>query len=275
MILSFSQEINRFKNRLPFADLVESNNDLRAFIQKEWEEKHGAKNFHFLDLESIKRLQEIKGCIEDFEHPLKDNEDRIEIAKSLTQNIINNLRKLNNPEVANILIEEFINGTEKQLDLIKVKIWAKHSHEPIKNLDELWQDSILDYKILKGHADLLLTDYSIQNALKNPYPEIFYGNDNKSFKLFESFLKQHVVDEYSDIGFIFQRMMKDKLLQKTPHKTFMHWLKDEEFISERCYDKFIEKVGFRSLGKSPSVKRNKHYFFLRNSYFPDFKSESA
>ncbi len=84
---------------------------------------------------------------------------------------------------------------------------------------------------------------------KNPFPQIFTGDDTKTFALFETFTKQHIIDKYIDFSFIFQQMKYNGYISDVKHVKFMNWLKENQYINNKEYSFFIEQNSFRSLKK--------------------------
>lgn len=84
---------------------------------------------------------------------------------------------------------------------------------------------------------------------KNPFPLIFTGDDTKSFTLFDTFTKQHLIDKYIDFSFIFQQMKYNGYISDVKHVKFMNWLKENQYITDKEYSYFIEQNSFRSLKK--------------------------
>lgn len=80
--------------------------------------------------------------------------------------------------------------------------------------------------------------------------------------LFYEYIQKYCIDVYTDISFIFQKMLDEKLIYKTTHKEFMGWLKRENLIKEKDYNEMYEKGFFKSKYKSFSQIRLNHYFKL-------------
>lgn len=91
----------------------------------------------------------------------------------------------------------------------------------------------------------------------NPHSRIF--KDFNSFELFDQYTKKHIIEPYIDYSYLFQRMRKENLILNTTHKNFMYWLFDEKYISEKVYERFIDKENFRSLSKSFADHRINNY----------------
>ncbi|WP_281634599.1 hypothetical protein [Flavobacterium luteolum] len=102
---------------------------------------------------------------------------------------------------------------------------------------------------------------------KNHHPDIFTGNDNKAFNLFDEFAKE-VTDYYQDYSFIFQKMKDENLIGKrVMHKEFMEWLFNNKYINEGCYQLFLDKESFSK--KYDRGMRPTRYYNIRNKFFLD------
>ena len=100
---------------------------------------------------------------------------------------------------------------------------------------------------------------------KNRHPNIFTGNDNKAFNLFDDFTKE-ITDRYQDYSFIFQKMKDENLIiRRVMHKEFMEWLYSNKYINEGCYKIFLDKESFSK--KYDRGMRSTRYYNIKNKYF--------
>ncbi|MBG6109344.1 uncharacterized protein YbaR (Trm112 family) [Flavobacterium sp. CG_9.10] len=102
----------------------------------------------------------------------------------------------------------------------------------------------------------------------NPFPEIFNGDDDKAFNVFNDFAIE-VTDYYLDYSFIFQKMKsKEENLIKSNyrHKSFMNWLLENKFITEKTHNDFFDKETFSS--KADKGMRPTRYYSIKNRHFP-------
>lgn len=97
---------------------------------------------------------------------------------------------------------------------------------------------------------------------KNPYTDIFKGDNNTNFLIFKTYTQKHIIDRYADYSFLFQKMIKENRLHKVRHLNFMEWLKTNQFISENVYDEFISKGVFST--KYNSAQRENNYYNVIN-----------
>jgi hypothetical protein len=103
---------------------------------------------------------------------------------------------------------------------------------------------------------------------KNPFSDIFNGDDNKAYKIFKD-LADDVIDCYLDYSFIFQQMIgkSENLIRKRyPHKFFMEWMLNNEFISNNCYTKLFEMGSFSKKANSPA--RLARYYSIKKRHIP-------
>jgi hypothetical protein len=83
--------------------------------------------------------------------------------------------------------------------------------------------------------------------------------ENTSFEKFNQYLELHIVEPYVDYSYLFQRMLKEKIIVRTKHLDFTNWLFTNRYITENIKDLFIEKGSFRSLSKSYSTQRENNF----------------
>lgn len=134
---------------------------------------------------------------------------------------------------------------------------------------QLYLNKIEDLKIKKNRLPQYL---EITNKPKikntNPFPEIFVGDDDKAFNVFNDFAKEIVTDFYLDYSFIFQMMISKKenlIIKRYPHLLFMKWLFDKDYIKDFTYDDFIGKASFTS--KANRSNRPTRYYVIKARYF--------
>lgn len=124
-------------------------------------------------------------------------------------------------------------------------------------------ESNIDYSKIqetKKKIDVLFVEvFDIENneIQANPYPHLFKEAD--VYHKFNEYIQKHIVEYYSDYSYLFQRLLNDKLIYPTKHLDFMKWLHDEEFITIKFFELFIEKTHFKSLKKSTSIQRENNF----------------
>lgn len=98
---------------------------------------------------------------------------------------------------------------------------------------------------------------------KNPFPQIFTGENDKTFTLFQEFTKNHIINKYIDFSFIFQQMKYQEYVLDIKHLNFMEWLHQNKHINEKEYNNFKIEKSFRSLKKCASGSRLNLYLKLK------------
>ena len=108
---------------------------------------------------------------------------------------------------------------------------------------------------LKNRDDINTTNYDT-NIFKSP----------EAFLIFSDYTEQHVVDEYVDFSYIFQELKEQGLIFSMKHLDFAKWLKENNYINEKIFNKIDEEKGFRSLAKSRSDKRLNAFIKLKEKH---------
>ncbi|RKE91908.1 hypothetical protein [Ichthyenterobacterium magnum] len=106
---------------------------------------------------------------------------------------------------------------------------------------------------------------SLAKETENPYSDIFKGNDNKNFLVFEAYTENHIIDWYSDFSFLFQKMKEENRLHNIKHLYFMEWLKKNNYITEKVFDLLLGKTTFSK--KYNSAQRINNYNLIVNDIF--------
>lgn len=88
----------------------------------------------------------------------------------------------------------------------------------------------------------------------------------EAFLIFSDYTEQHIVDEYVDFSYIFQELKEQGLIFSMKHLDFAKWLKDNNYINEKTFNKIDEEKGFRSLAKSRSDKRLNTFIKLKEKH---------
>ncbi|MFE3846620.1 hypothetical protein ACFX5D_01390 [Flavobacterium sp. LB3P45] len=104
--------------------------------------------------------------------------------------------------------------------------------------------------------------------IKNPFPAIFIGNDNRAFNVFNDF-SNDITDPYRDYSFIFQKMKSETenlIKSKCSHKEFINWLFENKYIKKFIYDDFIVKESFST--KYDRGMRPTRYYTIKKRHFP-------
>lgn len=123
---------------------------------------------------------------------------------------------------------------------------------------------LLDFINLSG-----ILENETKQETSNPFPLIFYGNDNKTFTLFKTFTENHIIDKYIDFSFIFQQMKFNKYILDVKHIKFMDWLKENKYINQKEHSEFLIHESFRSLKKCAFGTRVDLYLKLKESIMQD------
>ena len=67
------------------------------------------------------------------------------------------------------------------------------------------------------------------------------------------------VEDYTDYSFIFQKMLKKKLIYRIKHKEFIEWLFKHQFINQSVYEELDLKKSLISSNKSSSDDRENNF----------------
>ncbi|SDF23553.1 hypothetical protein SAMN05421636_1254 [Pricia antarctica] len=107
--------------------------------------------------------------------------------------------------------------------------------------------------------------FSQNSSSKTHYPLI----NKKTLKIFKKYLKRHIIEDYVDHSYLFQRLLHEKLLVPTKQQMYMKWLLEYGHIKQPQYDLLIEKGFFRSLAKSTSHQRENNFNLLFDEILPN------
>ena len=129
------------------------------------------------------------------------------------------------------------------------------------NFTDLMIESIMEYynyifpnflKIEKENEKEDKQDNSLDNKLDSDY---FKGNFYINFK---DYTEKHIIEEYVDYSYLFQRMIHLKMIHNVKHREFAKWLLENKLINEKTMEKIVDN-GFRSLDKSESIQRMNNF----------------
>ena len=76
---------------------------------------------------------------------------------------------------------------------------------------------------------------------------------------FKKYISSFILEYHIDYSFIFQKMLKKKLIYRIKHKEFITWLFKHEFINQRIFDKLDSYKSLKSLRKSSSEARENNF----------------
>jgi len=125
----------------------------------------------------------------------------------------------------------------------------------------------LQFELIRIKEINLIIRELIGIAKPNPYEGVFKGDDDKSFRLFEKFIKKHYLNPFTDFSFIFQYMKNDGYILDLKHKFFMEWLYENSFIQEKDFRKFMDRLNFTALSKLNDSSRLNSYLEIKEAIF--------
>jgi hypothetical protein len=114
----------------------------------------------------------------------------------------------------------------------------------------------------------------LQDSQKNPFKGIFEGDDNRAYNVFKDWA-DGLTDKFLDYSFIFQQMISKKenlIREKYPHLSFMTFLKENNFLTQKEYEDFTEKASFSK--KANNAIRLTRYYKIKDKYFPPNSEKS-
>ena len=76
---------------------------------------------------------------------------------------------------------------------------------------------------------------------------------------FNEYTNRHIIDDFVDYSYLFQRLNEKGMIYNMEHKKFMHWLFDKDYITQNQYKKFIVKNSFYTLRKSTKAERENNF----------------
>ena len=82
------------------------------------------------------------------------------------------------------------------------------------------------------------------------------------FPPFEKYIRTHIVEEYADLSYFYQRMLNERMIHRVPHLQFAQWLHDMNYITLSALQKIVEERGFRSFAKSTTPTRENNFNIL-------------
>ena len=202
----------------------------------------------------------------------------IDFFRNVNQNLVSELDIIN-------FIDETTTNELPKLELLKKDLEAFEvnftTNEVVESLlsDKVYNSKSIS-ELLNTFKEIVLikiekkqTEYIPENQ-QNPFPLIFSGIDNKTFTLFETFTKEHVIDPYVDFSFIFQQMKYNGYISDIKHVKFMNWLKENQFINDKEHADFIYQNSFRSLRKCAFGTRVDLYLKLQKRIILSYSDKS-
>lgn len=83
--------------------------------------------------------------------------------------------------------------------------------------------------------------------------DVFKEEDK--FKMFEFYIGNHIVHEYLDLSYLYNRLKNHGYIHRLKHKEFASWLLENEFISANVFRVIDEKNQFASLSNCTAEYR--------------------
>ena len=76
---------------------------------------------------------------------------------------------------------------------------------------------------------------------------------------FKKYISSFILEYHTDYSFIFQKMLKKKLIYRIKHKEFIEWLFKHQFINQSVYEESDLKKNLISFDKSSSDDRENNF----------------
>lgn len=170
-----------------------------------------------------------------------------------------------NPILAFRLNEYCIMGFKSMISFLKSNLFINFEESPLfprfQHLVNKYE-SLIDVEKMKVFAKI----QSENSVIKEPQQinnSVSLTNtifiETTSIEKFKNYLKLHIVDPYADHSYLFQRMLKEKIILKIRHIDFANWLFENNYIGENVKDIIFQNEGFRSLNKSSSAQRENNF----------------
>ena len=76
---------------------------------------------------------------------------------------------------------------------------------------------------------------------------------------FKKYIRSFILEYHIDYSFIFQKMLKKKLIYRITHKEFIEWLFKHQFINQNVYEYLESYANLKTLDRSSSNDRIKNF----------------
>ena len=160
-------------------------------------------------------------------------------------------------EDTKILLEKFDRKIEV-IDALQQRIAITRRFSSSNFLGVTDYESV-PYKVIIDQCEHLTHDLKDLKAETLDSKEYIWKDifkDEITFKSFEKYIKERIVEPYADLSYLFQRLANEKLfLGNIAHMDFAKWMLSHDFISSKDYSKISEERGFRSYTKSETSER--------------------
>jgi len=76
---------------------------------------------------------------------------------------------------------------------------------------------------------------------------------------FKKYISSFILEYHTDYSFIFQKMLKKKLIYRIKHKEFIEWLFKHQFINQTVYEYLESYANLKTLDRSSSEARENNF----------------
>ena len=76
---------------------------------------------------------------------------------------------------------------------------------------------------------------------------------------FKKYISSFILEYHTDYSFIFQKMLKKKLIYRIKHKEFIEWLFKHQFINQNVYEYLESYANLKTLNRSSSNDRENNF----------------
>ena len=197
---------------------------------------------NYFILKINEELSKAGGNIEFVKRLRKDVESLVSSSKYL-KSVLDNVNKFDK-----IIVESFIVSYRKVYDSLQIE----HEQDIVPVI-------IFKPEHFKMIDDLKKSNYEtiIKTEIPNLFPDIFKSID--TYNYFIEYNDKHIVEPFIDYSYLFQRLLKERLIYQVKHFEFMDWLLENKLISDKRHNEFKIARNFRTLAKSCSIQREQNF----------------
>jgi hypothetical protein len=93
---------------------------------------------------------------------------------------------------------------------------------------------------------------------KSLYPSKIF-RDRDSFKKFQSYIENHIIDFYTDYSYLKKRMELEAFIMRTTDSEFVNFLSENNYITSKNYDEYLINGKLKTLKKSFTANRENNF----------------
>lgn len=171
--------------------------------------------------------------------------------------ILNFIDKITNNEVTKLELLSKDTEAFKVNYLVESVVYDEVYKKPLSESFTFLQNSILEKIELETNKKVESKNTTLIDD-KSLYPSKIF-RDRDSFKKFQNYIENHIIDFYTDYSYLKKRMELEAFIMRITDSEFVNFLSESNYITSKNYDEYLNNGKLKTLKKSFTANRENNF----------------